>query len=726
MCEIGPSDELRQRAQDAGVACEFTDWHAVTHSASANVITKVIAALGADAPDPWPRALPDCVVIREDLGGQVDVHVRSGADAHVRVKFEDGTQLSLTQVDNWLPDREAGGYMVGEASFALPAGMPTGYHALALLSEGQEFETKLIVTPSLLPLPAALDGRRCWGFAVQLYSVPSRLSWGIGDFSDLGVLAVWAAGRGADYVLVNPLHAPALVPPVDPSPYAPASRRFISPLYIRPEATLEYAYAPSEVRADVDAAQRDIAERASSWSHLRRDEVWQEKCAALRRLFVQSNNNSVLACSSELNNDTVPNRRAEFEQFRAQQGQTLEDFATWCSLSQELGQDWRTWDEQFRSPGTPEVAAFREQNTEQISFFCWLQFVAAEQLRGAQQLATQAGMAVGIVTDLAVGVQASSADTWASPDVFAHGVSIGAPPDDYNQMGQEWGMPPLNPRALAATGYAPLIEVLRSALSGVGGVRIDHMLGAFRQWWVPNGTNPQDGVYVNFDHEAFVGIIALEAARAGALVVGEDLGTLEPWVREYLVARGLLGTTVLWFESEQGSAKPPETWRELTLASVTTHDLPPTVGYLNFEQVYLRHRLGLLTNSLEAELTQAEQEQRYWLDYVAQHPFEASDETSGTVSNAATTARLDDDTEAQVLGLYHALTLSPCRVLNVALVDAVGDHQPQNQPGTIDEYPNWRVWLGGPAGERLYLEDVLISRRARRLAGMVQDRVAAA
>jgi 4-alpha-glucanotransferase len=207
------------------------------------------------------------------------------------------------------------------------------------------------------------------------------------------------------------------------------------------------------------------------------------------------------------------------------------------------------------------------------------------------------------------------------------------------------------------------------------------------------------------------------------LVVGEDLGTLEPWVREYLVSRGLLGTTVLWFESEQGIPKPPEDWRELTLASVTTHDLPPTVGYLNFEEVYLRDRLGLLRSTLDEELARAEEEQRYWLDYVAQHPFEAHLEDAGATPSVPT-SNVDDETERQVLGLYHALTLSPCRVLNVALVDAVGDYQPQNQPGTTDEYPNWRVWLGGPDGRRLYLEDVLISRRARRLAGLVQDRTA--
>jgi 4-alpha-glucanotransferase len=200
---------------------------------------------------------------------------------------------------------------------------------------------------------------------------------------------------------------------------------------------------------------------------------------------------------------------------------------------------------------------------------------------------------------------------------------------------------------------------------------------------------------------------------------------LEPWVRDYLNDRGLLGTTVLWFESERGVPKPPSQWREMSVASVTTHDLPPAAGYLNFEEVYLRHRLGLLSQTLEEELARAEEERRFWLDYVAQHASE------DLIPDAPTAGILrsdfvEDETERQVLGLYHALADSPCRVLNVTLPDAVGDYRAQNQPGTIDQYPNWRVWLGGPDGQRVWLEDVLMSRRARRLAAVIRRQLSAA
>jgi 4-alpha-glucanotransferase len=319
-------------------------------------------------------------------------------------------------------------------------------------------------------------------------------------------------------------------------------------------------------------------------------------------------------------------------------------------------------------------------------------------------------MRVGVVTDLAVGVHPDGADTWMMRDVYAAGIKVGAPPDAYNQIGQTWDQPPWRPDRLADLAYVPFRQMVRGALRHAGGVRIDHILGMFRLWWIPDGNTPDKGCYVRYDHEALIGIIALEAHRAGAFVVGEDLGTVEPWMRSYLARRGVLGTSVLWFETDDaGNPIPPEWWRDYCMASVTTHDLPPTSGYLALDHVRLRDELGLLTEPLDIELDKARSEQQWWFDYLDEHD-DLQPDMDGVIL---------DETEAKVLALYRALARSAARVLNVALVDEVGDRRSQNQPGTIDEYPNWRIPLSDPTGQPIMLEDIFASPRPMRLAAVV-------
>jgi 4-alpha-glucanotransferase len=260
---------------------------------------------------------------------------------------------------------------------------------------------------------------------------------------------------------------------------------------------------------------------------------------------------------------------------------------------------------------------------------------------------------------------------------------------------------------LAASAYAPYREMVATILRHAGGIRVDHVIGLFRLWWIPAGAGPKEGTYVRYDHEAMIGILALEAHRAEALVVGEDLGTVEPWVRTYLAERGVLGTSILWFEFDfDGDRAPlaPEKWRKYCLASVTTHDLPPTTAYLAGDHVRLRDRLGILTRSLEEELAVDEAERGAWLEALRAH---------GAIQEGA-------DVEETVAGLHRYLTWTPSRLLNVALTDAVGDRRAQNQPGTTDEYPNWRVPLTDAEGRPVQLEDVLTSERAARLLRVLQ------
>jgi 4-alpha-glucanotransferase len=287
---------------------------------------------------------------------------------------------------------------------------------------------------------------------------------------------------------------------------------------------------------------------------------------------------------------------------------------------------------------------------------------------------------------------------------YATGIQVGAPPDPFNQLGQDWSQPPWRPDRLEELAYAPLREMVANILRHAGGVRVDHVIGLFRLWWIPEGKPPSEGTYVRYDHEAMVGVLALEAQRAGAVVVGEDLGVVEPSARDYLRSRGILGTSILWFErDDEGRPLPAERWRELCMASVTTHDLPPTAGYLAGEHVALRDRLGLLTRPLAEEREADEAERQSWLDEVR---------SRGLLAEGA-------GTEQTVAALHRYLALSPARLLCVALTDAVGDHRTQNQPGTTDEYPNWRVPLSDPEGRPLLLEDVMTSPRVAALAATV-------
>jgi 4-alpha-glucanotransferase len=699
---------LAELAGRFGIATDYEDWSGRRISVPDSTLVAVLAAFGIAAADEaersaaltaherahWSRALPPTILGRPGVETTFWVHVTHGQPAEVWLQLEDGSvRNGIRQVDNFTAPFELDGCWIGEASFVLPDDLPLGYHRVHLRSGTCDASAALIVTPGWLGLPERLGDRRTWGLATQLYSVSSRQSWGVGDLTDLVDLAVWSASvHGAGYVLVNPLHAAAPTTPMEPSPYLPTSRRFVNPLYLRVEAIAEYAQLRKRgrVRRLRDAVQK----HAASQDTIDRDTAWAAKREALTLVFAVPR---------------TAGRDLAYSAFCAREGSALDDFATWCALAEKYGGDWHQWPESVRHPDADGVAKFVAKHSSAVDFHRWLQWQLDEQLAAAQSHAVSAGMSLGIVHDLAVGVHPSGADSWALQDALALGVSAGAPPDEFNQLGQDWSQPPWRPDRLEELEYQPFRALIRSVLRHAGGVRIDHIIGLFRLWWIPEGQAPTEGTYVRYDHEAMIGIVALEAHRATALVVGEDLGTVEPWVRDYLRARGVLGTSILWFELERdgdGGPLPAECWREYCLSSVTTHDLPPTAGYLANEHVRLRDSLGLLTRPVEQELAAAEAERAAWLaelrrvGLLSKHP----------------------DVEQTVLALYHYLGRTPSRLLGLALTDAVGDQRTQNQPGTTDEYPNWRVPLSGPDGRAVLLEEVFTDHRAIALADAMRER----
>lgn len=696
---------LAELAAEFGIATEFWDWKGRLTEIPDETVIAVLAAMEIDASDeaaaaaavrelrlqPWRRALPPCTVMQQGRPEVLRVHVPDGAAADVYVRLEDGGGRTLRQLINDEPAREVDGVMIGEASFELPDDLPIGYHRVGCRTEQWRAEETLIVTPHFLGFPPTMGNKRVWGYATQLYSVRSAESWGIGDLADLADLATWSATQQfASYVLVNPLHAAEPMTPLEPSPYLPTSRRYVNPIYIRPEAIAEYAGLDQRQRHKVAQLHNGLARTLADEPLIDRNTVWDAKLSALKVIFDAG---------------LKPTRLMSLNDFVRKEGRPLSQFATWCALVNVHGLNWREWPAELRRPSSPEVTEFAATHVGDIVFFSWLQWVADEQLRDAQSAAKAAGMRVGIMNDLAVGVSATSAEAWMLGDTFARGVSVGAPPDHFNQTGQDWGQAPWRPDRLAELSYAPFRNMVAGLLRHTGGIRVDHIMGLFRLWWVPQGMGPTKGTYVRYNHEAMVGILVLEAHRAGAVVVGEDLGVVEPWVRVYLRDRGILGTSIAWFERDgNGQILPPESWREYCMASVTTHDLPPTAGYLDAAHVKLQHQLGLLTEGLDAELDQARREREDWLALLRERGLLTGEEPS---------------TEDIVLALHRFLVATPARMLCAALTDAVGDHRTQNQPGTTDEYPNWRVPLSGPDGTPMSLEDVFHSERALRLSAVM-------
>ncbi len=697
-----PTPPLIDLAHAYGISTEFTDWRGRTALVSQETIERVLVSLGADPSDPvralyerwqqpWRRTLPACTVAVAGEGRWCWVHVPHGAPVTAAVVLEHGGERPLAQVEHWVEPRDVDGVLTGEATFHIPGDLPDGYHTLVASCGGETSTAPLIVTPPWLGLPERFGNRVGWGLSAQLYSVRSERSWGVGDLTDLADLAVWAgADLGADFVLVNPLHAAEPVPPLEPSPYLPSSRRFFSPLYLRVEAIGEFSELAPAAAARIRAIGDRLRTTLADVDAIDRDAAWSAKLDALRLVYGAPRS---------------AGRELDLQAYRRRQGDALIRFATWSVLAVEFGNDARTWPDRYRDAASVDVAVYAAAHEDDIDFTCWLQWVLDEQLGHAQERAVNAGMGLGTMHDLAVGVHPGGADAWRLADTYAAGMQVGAPPDPFNQLGQNWQQPPWQPDRLAELGYAPFRDMIRAVLRHAGGVRVDHIIGLFRLWWVPVGARADAGAYVYYDHEALIGVLVLEAQRAGAVVVGEDLGVVDPNARAYFASRGILGTSILWFEGDGvGGALPAERWREWCLASVTTHDLPPTAGYLAGDHVRLRHALGLLPGDLDSELAADAHERDVWLGELRDR---------GLLAAAS-------DVEDTVLALHRFLAQTPARLIGVALTDAVGDRRTQNQPGTIDEYPNWRVPLADPTGAPLLLEQVLESARARRLAAVLR------
>ena len=591
------------RGDDWGLTAGYRDIDGRWHPTSPEARAVLLAAMGV-GPDTPPPGPP---VVRVVLAGE-----RRRLPGRAEIRLEDGAVL--------------------HAEGTLPPDLPLGYHELRLLSDG--LPIRLIVAPACCVGP---EGPRGWGWGVQLYALWSRQSWGMGDFGDLARLGRWSAREaGARLLLVSPADAVLPVLPQQPSPYSPSSRRFLNPLYLRIEDV------PGASEAGLDLEPLAVAARARSGAGpIDRDAVFRLKMTALERLWARWGSSP------------------DFERYCAERGRALTEYAVFCTLAERFGAGWPAWPAEFRHPASPAVQAWSASVRPRVRFHQWLQWLLDRQL-------ARAAAEIRLVRDLPVGVDPDGADAWAWQDVLARGVSIGAPPDTFNPGGQDWGLPPFVPHRLRAAAYEPFVETLRAALRHAGGLRIDHVMGLFRLFWVPWSAGATPGAYVRYPADDLLAIVALESHRAGAVIVGEDLGTVEEEVRGALAARQILSYRLLWFEAEL-----PGRYPALSLAAVSTHDLPTIAGVWTGADLDAQRAAGLPGDEAAAR---------------------ALHDRLRAVTGVVADATVDQ----VVTQIHERLAEAPSAWIVATLDDALAAPDRPNLPGTTTERPNWALPLPEP------------------------------
>jgi 4-alpha-glucanotransferase len=535
----------------------------------------------------------------------------------------------------------------------LPDDLPIGYHQLVPKS-GSSLPLRLIVSPGRCYLPSGL---RTWGWSAQLYATRTRQSWGIGDLADLSRLAQWSKNLGAGMVLINPLHAALPLLPQEASPYSPSSRRYLNPLYLR----IEDLPGAARLQQDIQRLAA-LGHALNDDRHIDRDRVFRLKQEAFQLLWARFEGDS------------------DFERFRKAEGSSLRQFAAFCTLSENYGANWRQWPHLYHRPDSPDVERFAHDHADRVRFHEWLQWMLNQQL-------ARAGRHISLMQDLPVGFSPDGADAWVWQDLIAADMSIGAPPDLYSPNGQDWGLPPFIPHKLREAAYEPFIQTIRASLRHAGGLRIDHVMGLFRLWWVPKARKSKNGAYVRYQAEELLAIIELESQRAGAVVVGEDLGTVEAGVREQLADHNVLSYRLLWFEQT-----PPSQYPEKALAAITTHDLPTLAGIWTGADFETQRRLGL-------------------------NPDESASQRLREILLKTSGLEADADVTLAITKTFEQLAEAPSAIVMASMEAACVTAERPNMPAAAGgKYPNWSLALPLP------LEDLESSEVPHKLAQILNRR----
>ncbi len=700
---------LRALASYVGIAPEYVDQARVVRRASDATRVALLAAMGLDA-GTERRARAALVALRTAAAQRLLAPTRVLAPAEAWVlplgpRRVRGARVRwrLAVADEYGDTRRSEGTArAGELAggLRLPFAPTPGYYRVTLdVGAGRvehTAEQTLVVTPGRCPTPADLGfvagsgaAPGVYGLLANLYTLRSARNWGAGDFTDLCDLVGFAGAHGAAFVGVNPLHALANRGD-EISPYSPLSRLFRNPLYLDVTAVPELLEsAPAQARlAQPDTQARIAALRAGD--RVDYAAVMEEKHAVLRELH--------RTFAARHRGHGTPRGNA-YERYRDGEGESLVDFATFCALRDELtmrtakARDWHRWPARYRDRLSMAVKAFRAANSEAVDYHCYLQFELDRQLTTVAEHARAKGLVLGVYQDLALGSSPSGADPWTFPGLFLEGgVSIGAPPDSLGPLGQNWGLPPIDPTALARDGYRYWIRLVRSAFRHAGALRIDHVMGLFRQFWIPRGRPGSEGAYVRMPAAELLGILALESARARALVIGEDLGTVPAGLPRELARWGLLSMRVLYFGRDaRGGFHPPRRYPARALVCANTHDMAPFAGYWQGCDLALRRRAGQITT--DAALVAAQRERE--VERVALvRALRDEGVLRATTASRRRNPRVGDAAAPSVSELCTAvhsfLARTPAALVGVSLDDLTGEVDPVNLPGvTLDVYPSW-------------------------------------
>ena len=650
---------------------------------------KIQSQITQDIKSVWLSPLNPVQVVRntQEINLAVRLPIELVNDVHtLTVTCEAGNVLThdFTPVDQemttmaHIDDVEFHEYVV-----TLPLDLPLGYHDVALSADDDEFgRSRIIVAPEACYTPNEIkEGKKIWGLSVQLYCVRSENNWGIGDFSDLSQLIEKAAGVGADFIGLNPIHALYPANPNACSPYGPSSRRWLNYLYI--DVTSIEGYDDTSVQTIVnDDEFTATLEHARNVEHVDYEAVAHIKLAALKAVFGVYE-------AKYLRKNTKQNKA--FKAFVEAGGESLDMLAVYDALQSHLkgeGKEswgWPVFPEEFKDYHNSAVAKFKRANEHEVKFYLFLQWIAAQQLEQASNKASDAGMTIGLYRDLAVGVSEGSAEIWGNKDLYCTDASVGAPPDILGPLGQNWGLPPMDPRKLYEQGYQPIIDLFASNMASSGSLRIDHVMALLRLWWVVKGDDAKEGGYVYYPVDDLLGILALESHRNRSLVIGEDLGTVPEEIRSKLAENGVYSYRVFFFEqAEDGGFFSPSHYPVQSMSTLTTHDMPTLIGYWHCLDLELGKEIGLYPTEeiLQTLYTDRHKNKQAILDTLHGHGS-ISDSISHDVNFTGMNRELNNGMQVHMAGGSSAL-------LSLQLEDWLEMDKPVNIPGTFDEYPNWR------------------------------------
>ena len=686
------NDEVvKDLARRAGIAVEWNDFAGQLKVVAPDVLRRILDALGlptATRSDllhsrkllqrrSTVPMLPPLITATAGRPTRLDV---GGSDAEsALLKLENGEtrNLSLTPVRGRL---------------RVPAINETGYHRLQL--DGRELV--IAVAPSRChTIDDTVPDARLWGIAAQVYALRHSRDGGIGDAAGIGDLAAAAGARGADALALSPLHALFGADPERFGPYSPSSRLFLNPLHASAELVFGRERVEELLRNEGIEEAFEIlgAAQLIDWPSAAK-----AKLHLLRALFETFH--------ERVDNDCE--LRLDFAGFRADGGSLLLQHAVFETLhaaqSADGVGDWRRWSSDLRDPNSAAVSVFAASNEPEVMFHCFLQWIADRSLRAAQRRAVESGMRVGLIGDLAVGMDPAGSHAWSRQDEILGGMSIGAPPDLLNPRGQDWGLTGFSPRALTDGGFAPFIATVRAVLRNMGGIRIDHAMGLTRLWLIPEGADPAAGAYLAYPVADLLRLLALESQRHRAIVVGEDLGTVPDGFEAALEAAGLHGMRVLWFERNGQGFASPRNWSQTAVAMTCTHDLPTVAGWWHGTDIATRAacgRLGAGQNEEDLREERSGDRNALWRAFV----------TTGFAEGDAPSSQ---DTKQVVDAALRFVAASPSPLCLPPIEDLLGLEEQPNLPGTVDEHPNWRRRLASRAD--LLLDQPDVARRVEELA----------